>query len=215
MTNATVRCILRGWLLVSLLNGAWHFGGNVMAADLLPDIPAGTNEVRLTVIATNLHDASDGTVQINPTGLYTDGSGRLFITTLGGVIRILNPEGTLLWAPYLNTTRDPATGLSDPRSFNVSFRHGLTSLAFHSQFHQPGQPGFGKFYTILDQTLNSGTPDFVPLYQDSSYPPTPFDQVLVEWTAADPEALAFTGTRREIFRVRQPKDDHNASRLVF
>ncbi|MEO7675329.1 MAG: PQQ-dependent sugar dehydrogenase [Verrucomicrobiota bacterium] len=187
----------------------------LMANDVLPDIPAGTNQVKLTVVATNLHNVSDGTTQVNPTSLSTDGSGRMFVTTLGGVIRLVDPTGTVLAAPYLNTTKDPAMGQPDPRSFNVPFRHGLTSLAFHPQFYQPGTPGFCKFYTILDQQLNSGTPDFVPIYQDSSSPPTPFDQVLVEWIASDPQAAVFAGTRREIFRIRQPKDDHNANRLIF
>jgi glucose/arabinose dehydrogenase len=220
MLTKNLQSIWRRWRfrdLIALLVISTTCGAefSLQANDVLPDILPGTNQVKLTVVATNLHNQVDGTVQINPTGLYTDGSGRLFITTLGGVIRILNPQGTLLAAPYLNTTRDPASGSPDPRSFNVSFRHGLTSLAFHPHFNQRGQPGFGKFYTILDQNLNSGTPDFLPIYQDSSSPPTPFDQVLVEWTTADPDAMAFSGTRREIFRVRQPKDDHNASRLVF
>lgn len=194
---------------------AWGFAAPLFAVNVLPDIPAGTLQVKLTLVATNLHDVSDDTTQINPTFTTGDGSGRLFVTTLGGVIRVLNAQGELLAVPYLNTTRDPATGLPDTNTFNVQFRHGLTSLAFHPQFHQRGQPGFGKFYTILDQTLDSGTPDFLPFYQDSSSPPTPFDQVLMEWTTADPDADGFTGTRREIFRIRQPKDDHNANRLLF
>lgn len=190
-------------------------GFPLFGLDVLPPIPAGTVQIKLTLVASNLHNISDGTTQVNPTGIATEGSGRLFIVTLGGVIRVLTPQGALLPAPYLNTTRDPATGAFDPRSFNVVFRHGLTSLAFHPQFHQRGQPGFGRFYTILDQTLNSGVADFLPIYADSSSPATPFDQVLMEWVASDPDAPVFTGTRREIFRIRQPKDDHNANRLIF
>jgi glucose/arabinose dehydrogenase len=213
-SGARLSRVLRFAVLFSILTN-WNFGFVAGAADVLPDIPAGTLQVKLTLVASNLHHAVDGTTQINPTATSTDGSGRLFITTLGGVIRIVNPQGALLATPYLNTTRDPATGSPDPRAFNVSFRHGQTSLAFHPQFHQRGKPGFGKFYTILDQNLNSGTADFLPFYQDSSSPPTPFDQVLMEWTAANPDADVFSGTRREIFRIRQPKDDHNANQLLF
>ncbi len=194
---------------------AGYFSAPLFAADVLPNIPAGTVQVKLTLMATNLHDVSDGTTQINPTSSAIDGSGRLFVTTLGGVIRVADPTRFFFPTPYLNTTRNPVTGLPDPRAFNVQFRHGQTSLAFHPQFHQRGQPGFGKFYTILDQTLNSGPADFLPFYQDSSAPPTPFDQVLIEWTTTDPDASVFSGTRREVFRIRQPKDDHNANRLLF
>ncbi len=213
MTHALVR--YRKCTAILLTLSAGYFGAPLFAADVLPDIPAGTLQVKLTLVATNLHNVSDGTTQINPSSSAIDGSGRLFVTTLGGVIRVVDPTGFLLPTPYLNTTRDPVTGLADPRAFNVQFRHGQTSLAFHPQFHQRGQPGFGKFYTILDQTLNSGPADFLPFYQDSSSPPTPFDQVLMEWTTTDPDASVFSGTQREVFRIRQPKDDHNASRLLF
>ena len=30
--------------------------------------------------------------------------------------------------------------------------YGFGSFAFHPQFNQPGTPGFGKFYTILETT---------------------------------------------------------------
>src|SRR5262245_697568 len=174
-------------------------------ANPLSPIPLGTNQVALTLVASNLHNNVDGTKQMNPTGLFTDDSGRLFITTLGGIIRVMNPQGILLSTPYLNTTRDPVTGSLDGRSFNVSFRHGLTSLAFHPDFFNSGKPGYGKFYTLLDQTNNSGPANFTSLDPDSSSPPTPYDQVLVEWTTTNADAYVFQGTRRELFRLHQPK----------
>src|SRR6185436_576091 len=77
------------WLL-----SACSLGHRLLATDVLPDIPVGTLQIKLTVVATNLHDISDGTLQVNPTGSVGDGSGRLFITTLGGMIRVVEPTGT-------------------------------------------------------------------------------------------------------------------------
>ena len=85
-----------------------YFSAPLFAADVLPNIPAGTLQVKLTLVATNLHNVSDGTTQINPTCTAIDGSGRLFITTLGGAIRVADPTGALLVIPYLNTTTNGA-----------------------------------------------------------------------------------------------------------
>src|SRR5437016_9499696 len=60
----------------------WMTEGGLVAGDVLPNILAGTQQVKLTLVADNLHNINDGTVQMSPTGLFTDGSGRLFITTL-------------------------------------------------------------------------------------------------------------------------------------
>src|ERR1043165_6591296 len=167
MTILAAKRFARGFICALIFCVA-GFASSSFALDVLPDIGAGTLQVKLTLVASNVHDVSDGTTQINPTGCSVDGSGRLFITTLGGVIRLVNPQGELLATPFLNTTRNPATGLPNTTAFNVSFRHGLTSLAFHPQFHQRGRPGFGKFYTIVHETVDSGIPDFFPFYQDSS-----------------------------------------------
>src|SRR5688500_5482478 len=60
---------------------------------------------------------------------------RLFIAERGGSIRILNLNtGTVQPAPFLTTSVD------------TSGEGGLLGLAFHPQYNNPGDPGFGRFY---------------------------------------------------------------------
>src|SRR5688572_31684846 len=60
---------------------------------------------------------------------------RLFIALRGGQIRILDlTTGTLEPTPFLSTTVD------------TSGEGGLLGLAFHPDYYNAGQPGFGKFY---------------------------------------------------------------------
>ncbi len=177
----------------------------------LPDVPTGSIEVRLDLVATGLSavEPGSGVTQVAPTKLVPGGSARLFVTTLGGVVRLVD-QSQLLSAAYLDTT--------NPNSFNDPGRHGMTAMAFHPDFYNPGQAGYRRVYTIGDELLGSGsggTWDFPTSAPDSSSPVTPFDQVLLEWIADDPDADMFSGSSRELFRVRQPKDDHNINDLEF
>jgi hypothetical protein len=88
---------------------------------------------------------------------------------------------------------------------------GFQSFTFHPQFGQPGTPGFGKFYTYTD-TANMVPPaDFT-----SSNPQSTHDTVLLEWTAKTPTAATYDGgAPRELIRLRQPFQNHNAGHIAF
>jgi hypothetical protein len=88
---------------------------------------------------------------------------------------------------------------------------GFQSFTFHPQFGQPGTPGFGKFYTYTD-TANLVPPaDFT-----SSNPQSTHDTVLLEWTAKTPTAATYDGgAPRELIRLRQPFQNHNAGHIAF
>src|SRR5690349_7807305 len=67
---------------------------------------------------------------------------RLFIVERGGTIRILDrTTGALQTTPFLTTTVD------------TSGEGGLLGLAFHPNYTNVGQPGYGKFY--VDVTTGS------------------------------------------------------------
>ena len=67
---------------------------------------------------------------------------RLFIAQRGGSIRILDLNtGVLQTTPFLSTTVD------------TNGEGGFLGLAFHPDYFNEGQPGFGKFY--VDVTTGS------------------------------------------------------------
>jgi hypothetical protein len=168
------------------------------AAAQLPDIPQGTDTVKLQLVTDDVHASVGETVQRAPADLVPvpDASGRLFLVTLGGVVRVINAADSLLPAPYLDMTNANTAG---------SFHRVFSALAFHPDFADPNAPGFGAFYTVEPEIPGAGIPDFA----GSLVAGEDFQQVLYEYTATDPTANVFSGTKRELFRVSQPRGDHN------
>jgi glucose/arabinose dehydrogenase len=112
---------------------------------------------------------------------------RLFIAQRGGQIRILDLNtGVLQAAPFLSTTVD------------TEGEGGLLGLAFHPNYNNPDQPGFGTFYLNV-------TTDGAPLttrireFQVSSTNPN----------------VANTGSQREILSFAQPQSNHNGGWIGF
>ena len=93
-----------------------------------------------------------------------------------------------------------------------NFERGLQSFAFHPQFNQRGARGFGKFYTYVDTSNITATPDFTAVGATART----HDTVLLEWTAKDPAAAAYDGgAPREIFRAAHPFVNHNGGEIAF
>jgi len=173
---------------------------------MLPDVTQSNITVRLQPVATGLNEPVGGTTQIVPSDLVPipDASGRLFVSTLGGVIRVIQPGGGLMPAPYFDMT-GPNTSLGNA--------HGFTSIALHPGFADPGSGGFGKFYTLETEEPNSAPADFFESVISGSH----HDEVIYEYTAADPAADVFApgAPRRELLRVLQPGFHHNLGDLLF
>ena len=113
-------------------------------------------------------------------------SSRLFIAQRGGSIRILDlTTGTLQATPFLTTTVD------------TSGEGGLLGLAFHPDYNNPAQTGFGKFYV----NVTTGSP-FTTRIREFSVSPT------------NPN-LANAGSMREILSISQPQTNHNGGWLDF
>lgn len=203
-----------GWVAVAI--ASWgsmcgtSYGQRVPdARDGLPPIPQGTIQVRLQIVADGLAGQAPGNTgfQVSPSDLAPDGTGRLFISTLGGVVRIIDRDGTLLDQPFLTKTQTNTTVPSNGE-------WGMSSIVFHPDFANVGTPGYGKFYTITTEprTANGGNFDFgtnANSHQD----------VIKEWTLADHTANVWGANAgdsvRTLMRVGQPGEPHNVVDLAF
>ena len=134
------------------------------------------------------------------------GTKRLFVNTMTGTLFAVSYDGKSV-TPYLDIN-DPAWGT--PVQANNT-EQGFQSFAFHPQFAQSGTPGYGKFYTFIDTTNVSPTPDFMPSGTGRTH-----DEVLLEWTAKNPRGAAYDGgAPREMFRVAHPYPNHNGGQIAF
>lgn len=135
---------------------------------------------------------------------FHDGSGRLLISDLRGILYISDESGM-----------DPVVYL-DLRRQDIGFdastlpnESGLLGFALHPQFSEAGTSGFGKFYTSYSASLESGVADYL------ESPDNDHESVIAEWTSTDPSANQFTGSHRELFRIGQFASNHNIATLAF
>ncbi len=133
-----------------------------------------------------------------------DGSGRLVINDLRGILYITDENG-MAPVTYLDI-RTLDVGFDDSMFPNET---GLVGVAFHPQFTEAGTPGFGKFYTAYSATSGSGRADYLDDDAESH------ESVIREWTTDDPEANVFNGDSREIFRIGQFASNHNIGTIAF
>lgn len=133
-----------------------------------------------------------------------DGSDRLMVSDLRGILYVTNSAGAPLHT-YLDL-REAAPDLADGVFPNEA---GLLGFAFHPDFGTTDAPGYGKFYTGYSATADSGTAAYL---EDNA---TSHKSVVREWTAADPTANSFKGTSREVLRVGQWAQSHNIGTLAF
>ena len=134
------------------------------------------------------------------------GGDRMFVNDMWGILyRISNGGETV--TEYLDLT-DSDWGFSlDARSGE----RGFQSFAFHPQFSDAGTQGYGKLYTYLDVVDTSPEGDFTAPGNQVTH-----HTLLLEWTAANPEADAYDGEGpRELMRFAQPFANHNAGQLGF
>ncbi len=133
-----------------------------------------------------------------------DGSGRLAVNDLRGVLYLLDADGG---TPRVFLDLRGADAAFDNSVFPNET--GLLGFAFHPDFGRAGAPGHGKFYTAYSAASESGVADY--LEEDSGS----HESVIREWTADDPAANSFSGTSRELFRIGQFAQNHNIGTLAF
>ena len=137
-------------------------------------------------------------------GPIPDGSGRLVINDLRGLLYITDEDGS---APtvFLDM-RKQDIGFDDSMFPNET---GLAGFAFHPEFAATGKPGFGKFYTSFSVSSDSGLANYLD-DDDGNHA-----SVIREWTADEPASNVFSGTTREIFRMGQFDQNHNIGNIAF
>jgi hypothetical protein len=134
------------------------------------------------------------------------GTKRLFVNDMRGPLYSVSYDGKAV-ALYLDIN-DPKWGVSVQ---SMGRERGFQSFTLHPQFGQAGTPGFGKFYTYTDTSIQTPAADFT-----TTNPATTHDTVMLEWTAKTPAAATYDGgPPRELFRLRQPFANHNAGHMAF
>jgi hypothetical protein len=134
------------------------------------------------------------------------GTRRLFVSDMVGPISSVSYDGRTV-TQYVDTN-DARWGF---RVQSQGSERGLQSFAFHPQFGEQGAPGYGKFYTWVDVVDTAPPADFTPLGGGDTH-----DTVLLEWTARSASAATYDGgPPRELMRLQQPYQNHNAGHLAF
>jgi hypothetical protein len=137
--------------------------------------------------------------RINYLGEIPDGSGRLYVPDLNGKLYLVE-NGTP--HEYLDVGATFAPAFFSQRGLG----QGFGFVAFHPDFKQNG-----RFYTVHveDASLATRQPDLTP------EPNTVFHGVVTEWTADDPSADTFQGTRREVLRLGFGGQIHGIQQIDF
>ena len=165
---------------------------------------AGAIKVNLVDFATL--PAINGEAARMTTVVDEPGTRRLFANDLRGIVYAVSYDGKSVGS-YLNA----AAAEWKLTVMAVGLDRGLTSVAFHPQFAQPGTPGFGKFYTLISTNNMQPPADFVSGADTASN-----DNVLYEWSAKTPAAATYDGGEpRELLRIRHPFGNNNAAFITF
>jgi Glucose / Sorbosone dehydrogenase len=139
--------------------------------------------------------------RINYLGEVPDGSGRLFVPDLNGKMYLLEP-GQQQPHTYLDVGATFAPQFFSGRGLG----QGFGFVTFHPRYKVNG-----KFYTVHTEQASLATrpPDLTP------QPNTLYHGVVTEWTAADPSASTFEGTRREVIRIGFGGQIHGIQEINF
>jgi glucose/arabinose dehydrogenase len=146
--------------------------------------------------------------RINDLHAAPDGSGRLFVADMTGIIYVIH-DGHLRPEPFLDLRKARAGHFTDAHLFE----EGLNTFAFHPDFARAGAPGFRRLYTFSTERRGSGPPTFAaPIPTTSSS----HDDVVIEWTvdARDNDAVD-PASAREVLRIPHPRHDHVGGQLAF
>ncbi|MDO3704359.1 PQQ-dependent sugar dehydrogenase [Micromonospora sp. C28SCA-DRY-2] len=138
------------------------------------------------------------TARINTIMELPDGSGRRAVPDLNGKLYLVEDGVPHV---YLDVAATFAPRFFSGRGLGQGFGY----VAFHPEFGSNG-----RFYTIHTEQASATTE--VPDYVQSS---TLFHGVITEWTASDPAADTFAGSRREILRIGFGGQIHGVQEINF
>ncbi|MFG2104593.1 PQQ-dependent sugar dehydrogenase [Micromonospora echinaurantiaca] len=138
------------------------------------------------------------TARINTIMELPDRSGRRAVPDLNGKLYLVEDGVPHV---YLDVAATFAPQFFSGRGLGQGFGY----VAFHPEFGSNG-----RFYTIHTEQASATTE--VPDYAQSS---TLFHGVITEWTASDPAADTFAGSRREILRIGFGGQIHGIQEINF
>jgi len=136
-----------------------------------------------------------------------DGTGRVFVATRNGRVRVVDSAGNLSPTTFLNMGSGGA-GLS----IFTAGEGGFAGLAF-----SPNYLSNGKFFTLTTETYSgSNAVDFShPEMLPAAGGITPSNHIVIrEWTAINPaNATAANTTSRVLMRINHPQNNHQGGAL--
>ncbi|PXY22263.1 PQQ-dependent sugar dehydrogenase [Prauserella muralis] len=137
--------------------------------------------------------------RINHLGELPDGSGRTYVPDLNGSLYLLGAD------------RRPRAYLDVKASFPDFFSGRGLGQGFGFVTFHPGFARNGIFYTVHTESGAAlATPTTHP-----GQPGTRFHGVVTEWTADDPAADVFHGSRREVLRLGFATQIHGIQQIGF
>ena len=156
-----------------------------------------------------LPNSGSGNLPARASALLTAPDGRLFVNDQRGILYTISIDGATV-TPYLDI-RAYVPLLSDDGE------RGFQTFAFHPDFTTRGAAGYGKFYTVGSQSDTTVAATFTPGVSGAG---RDHDEVLLEWTAANPAAPTFAPADpahpfREVLRIARPNVNHDGGYLSF
>lgn len=144
--------------------------------------------------------------------MTADPLGRLFANDQWGPLYSISPDGSSV-TNYLDLPN--VTGVN----LVTSSEQGFLGFAFHPDFANTGEDGFGKFYTIHSESNRTPAPTFPFVSNTGTGSSNTHDSVLLEWTVTDPTASTYAAgggaAPREVLRLEQPASNHNSGLVAF
>ena len=183
------------------LGGGAAFGQTpgTQTSNPYPGVPVGMT-VAVRDVAT-LPTSDGAPARLNSAAV--DPNGNFFVVDQRGPVYALSPAG--LATPYLDV-RSLNLGL-----LNDNGERGLSQIAFHPQFDQPGTPGYGKAYLSFSTSNTAPTPDFASPASTRTH-----DEVIYELTTNAPTASTFAlSSARQVLRIAEPATNHNGGGMAF
>ena len=197
--SSVVNYSIRGLIAVALLVSSW--GQAQPIADPVPGTPA-LSGITLQIEEFVRIPSSSGSApraRINHLKPMRDGQGRVMVNDLRGPFYVIADGAVSLYMDF----RDEFPRLATSPGLGT----GFTSFAFHPDFADNG-----KFYTAHSERAGSGQADFTGPDRRA---PIALQGVIVEWIADNPQAGAFSGSKREVMRVDLTHTIHGMQEIAF
>lgn len=198
LVNANLRMMAQR--ILTLLFIASLAGQNV-SAQLVDPIPTPIADGDITVRIVDwiqVPDSDGLKAKVNLAYHSRDNSGRLFVNDQRGLLYVIENDNISL---YLDLYAQ-----LDNEFAQSSFGSGFHSFTFHPEFSTNG-----KLYTVHMEPTNSGTPDL----EQGDGGSVQIHSIISEWTAVNPVSNSFSGTRREVVRIEQPRYNHTIQEIGF